>query len=382
MDTDTKKLFEQIDAKQEKYIKRLADTVAIKSVSAWPETRPEIVKMVKWTQKELETLGATTQLEELGDQVMPDGSKLPLPPVLLATLGTDPKKKTLLVYGHLDVQPAHKDDGWDTEPFVLTEVDGKLYGRGSTDDKGPVLDWINTLEAMQELKQDIPINIKFMLEGMEESGSEGLDDLVFSKKDTFLKDVDYVCISDNYWLGKTKPCITYGLRGICYFFLEVECSTKDLHSGVFGGTVHEAMTDLTAILGSLVDVNGKILIPGIYDTVAPVTDDERKSYGPIDFDLVSVEGAFSGAGAKTVIPRKVIGKFSIRLVPDQLPEEVEKKVKAHIDNVVKKQGSPNKVSLSMGHGGKPWVSDFNDPNYVAGRNAMKTVFGVEPDLNK
>ncbi|VDI47295.1 cytosolic nonspecific dipeptidase, partial [Mytilus galloprovincialis] len=211
MDTDTKKLFEQIDAKQEKYIKRLADTVAIKSVSAWPETRPEIVKMVKWTQNELETLGATTQLEELGDQVMPDGSKLPLPPVLLATLGTDPKKKTLLVYGHLDVQPAHKDDGWDTEPFVLTEVDGKLYGRGSTDDKGPVLDWINTLEAMQELKQDIPINIKFLLEGMEESGSEGLDDLVFSKKDTFLKDVDYVCISDNYWLGKTKPCITYGL---------------------------------------------------------------------------------------------------------------------------------------------------------------------------
>ncbi|XP_076115747.1 cytosolic non-specific dipeptidase-like [Mytilus galloprovincialis] len=414
MDTDTKKLFEQIDAKQEKYIKRLADTVAIKSVSAWPETRPEIVKMVKWTQNELETLGATTQLEELGDQVMPDGSKLPLPPVLLATLGTDPKKKTLLVYGHLDVQPAHKDDGWDTEPFVLTEVDGKLYGRGSTDDKGPVLDWINTLEAMQELKQDIPINIKFMLEGMEESGSEGLDDLVFSKKDTFLKDVDYVCISDNYWLGKTKPCITYGLRGICYFFLEVECSTKDLHSGVFGGTVHEAMTDLTAILGSLVDVNGKILIPGIYDTVAPVTDDERKSYGPIDFDLEEyrkdvgvtklihdnkpdalmhrwrfpslsihgVEGAFSGAGAKTVIPRKVIGKFSIRLVPDQLPEEVEKKVKAHIDNVVKKQGSPNKVSLSMGHGGKPWVSDFNDPNYVAGRNAMKTVFGVEPDLTR
>ncbi|VDI68686.1 cytosolic nonspecific dipeptidase [Mytilus galloprovincialis] len=97
---------------------------------------------------------------------------------------------------------------------------------------------------------------------------------------------------------------------------------------------------------------------------------------------IRIEGAFSGAGAKTVIPRKVIGKFSIRLVPDQLPEEVEKKVKEHIDNVVKKQGSPNKVSLSMGHGGKPWVSDFNDPNYVAGRNAMKTVFGVEPDLTR
>ena len=414
MDSSTEKLFKQIDANQEKYIKRLSVTVAIKSVSAWPETRPEITKMVKWTQKELENLGATTQLEELGDQTLPDGSKLPLPPVLLATLGTDPNKKTLLVYGHLDVQPASKEDGWDTEPFVLTEVDGKLYGRGSTDDKGPVLDWINTLEAMQELKQDIPINIKFILEGMEESGSEGLDDLVFSKKDTFLKGVDYVCISDNYWLGKKKPCITYGLRGICYFFVEVECSTKDLHSGVFGGTVHEAMTDVIAILGTLVDVNGRILIPGINDTVAPVSEDERSSYDPIDFDLEEyrkdigvnklihdnkpdvlmhrwrfpslsihgIEGAFYGAGAKTVIPRKVIGKFSIRLVPDQLPEEVEKKVRDHINNVVRKRGSPNKVTVSMGHGGKPWVSNINDPNYVAGRKAMKTVFGVEPDLTR
>ena len=229
-----------------------------------------------------------------------------------------------------------------------------------------------------------------------------------------MEGVDYVCISDNYWLGKKKPCITYGLRGICYFFVEVECSTKDLHSGVFGGTVHEAMTDVIAILGTLVDVNGRILIPGINDTVAPVTEDERSSYDPIDFDLEEyrkdigvnklihdnkpdvlmhrwrfpslsihgIEGAFYGAGAKTVIPRKVIGKFSIRLVPDQLPEEVEKKVRDHINNVVRKRGSPNKVTVSMGHGGKPWVSNINDPNYVAGRKAMKTVFGVEPDLTR
>lgn len=119
----------------------------------------------------------------------------------------------------------------------MTERDGKLYGRGSTDDKGPVLDWINAIEAYQELKQDIPINLKFCFEGMEESGSEGLDDELARRKDTFLKDVDYVCISDNYWLGTEKPCITYGLRGICYFFIEVESSTKDLHSGVFGGSV-------------------------------------------------------------------------------------------------------------------------------------------------
>lgn len=141
------------------------------------------------------------------------------------------------MYGHLDVQPALIEDGWDTEPFVLTERDGKLFGRGSTDDKGPVLCWLHAIEGFQTLGIDLPVNVKFIFEGMEESGSEGLDELLFARKDTFLADVDYVCISDNYWLGKEKPCITYGLRGVCYFFIEVQCADKDLHSGVFGGTV-------------------------------------------------------------------------------------------------------------------------------------------------
>lgn len=135
------------------------------------------------------------------------------------------------------MQPALVEDGWDTEPFVLTEKDGKLFGRGSTDDKGPVLCWIHAIEGFQALGIPIPVNLKFVFEGMEESGSEGLDELLFARQHTFLKGTDYVCISDNYWLGKEKPCITYGLRGICYFGLEVEGSDKDLHSGVFGGTV-------------------------------------------------------------------------------------------------------------------------------------------------
>ncbi|XP_046580783.1 cytosolic non-specific dipeptidase-like [Haliotis rubra] len=411
---DMDKLFEHIDKNQEKYVKRLADTVAIQSVSAWPEKRGEIRKMVEWTKAELEKLGAKCWLEELGDQTLPDGSKIPLPPVLLGQLGEDPAKKTILVYGHLDVQPAEKEDGWDTEPFVLTEKDGKLYGRGSTDDKGPVLDWINCIEAMQELKMDVPVNMKFCFEGMEESGSEGLDDLVFSKKDTFLKGTDFVCISDNYWLGKKKPCITYGLRGICYFFLEVECASKDLHSGVFGGTVHEAMVDLVGLLGTLVNNKGEILIPGINEGVLPVTDEERQLYKPIDFDVEDyrkdlgaeklihaekeqilmsrwrfpslsvhgVEGAFSGTGAKTVIPKKVIGKFSIRIVPELEPAQVEKLVVAHLEKAHKESGSPNKMKVSMGHGGRYWLSDFNHPHYLAGRQAMKKVFGVEPDMTR
>ncbi|KAM4688467.1 cytosolic non-specific dipeptidase [Discoglossus pictus] len=406
--------FEYIDKNQDLYVKRLAEWVAIQSVSAWPEKRCEIKKMMEVGAKEIERLGGTAELVDIGKQKLPDGSEIPLPPIILGKLGSDPGKKTVCVYGHLDVQPAALEDGWDSEPFVLEERDGKLYGRGSTDDKGPVLAWFNAIEAYQKLNQEVPVNLKFCLEGMEESGSEGLDDLIFAKKDTFFKDVDYVCISDNYWLGKNKPCITYGLRGICYFFIEVECSSKDLHSGVYGGSVHEAMTDLIALMGSLIDKKGKILIPGINEAVACVTEEEKTIYDKIDFDLKEfandigaekllhetkehilmhrwrfpslslhgIEGAFSAAGAKTVIPRKVIGKFSIRLVPDMLPVEVEKQVQVYLSKKFAELGSPNKFKVYMGHGGKPWVSDFNHPHYVAGRNAMKTVFNVEPDLTR
>ncbi|KAK3511792.1 hypothetical protein QTP70_023190 [Hemibagrus guttatus] len=348
-------LFKYVDEHQDEYVKRLADWVAVQSVSAWPEKRGEIKKMMEMAAKDIERLGGTAELVDIGKQKLPGGDEIPLPPIILGRLGSDPGKKTVCIYGHLDVQPAHLEDGWDSEPFTLVERDGKLYGRGSTDDKGPVLAWFNVIEAFQKIGQELPINIKFCFEGMEESGSEGLDDLVFSRKDSFFKDVDYVCISDNYWLGKTKPCITYGLRGICYFFLEVECCDKDLHSGVFGGSVHEAMTDLITLMGSLVDKKGKILVPGMYDSVAELTEHEKKLYEKIEFDLEDytkdvgaqrllhstkeqvlmhrwrypslslhgIEGAFSAAGAKTVIPRKVIGKFSIRLVPDMDPKVVE-----------------------------------------------------------
>ncbi|XP_068003668.1 cytosolic non-specific dipeptidase [Melanerpes formicivorus] len=407
-------LFKYIDEHQDLYIERLAQWVAIQSVSAWPEKRPEIRRMMEVAAKDIERLGGTTRLMDIGKQKLPDGSEIPLPPIVLGTLGSDPCKKTVCVYGHLDVQPAALEDGWDSEPFTLVERDGKLYGRGSTDDKGPVLAWLNALEAYQQTNQEFPVNVKFCLEGMEESGSEGLDELIFAQRDTFFKDVDYVCISDNYWLGKKKPCITYGLRGICYYFIEVECSDKDLHSGVYGGSVHEAMTDLITLMGSLVDKKGKILIPGINEAVAPVTDEELMLYEKIDFDLAEyakdvgaakllhdtkreilmhrwrypslslhgIEGAFSASGAKTVIPRKVIGKFSIRLVPDMNPEEVTKHVEDYLSKKFAELQSPNKFKVYLGHGGKPWVSDFNDPHYLAGRKAMKTVFGVEPDLTR
>ncbi|EAW66551.1 carnosine dipeptidase 2 [Homo sapiens] len=323
-------LFKYIDENQDRYIKKLAKWVAIQSVSAWPEKRGEIRRMMEVAAADVKQLGGSVELVDIGKQ------------------------------------------------------------------------------------KEIPVNVRFCLEGMEESGSEGLDELIFARKDTFFKDVDYVCISDNYWLGKKKPCITYGLRGICYFFIEVECSNKDLHSGVYGGSVHEAMTDLILLMGSLVDKRGNILIPGINEAVAAVTEEEHKLYDDIDFDieefakdvgaqillhshkkdilmhrwrypslsLHGIEGAFSGSGAKTVIPRKVVGKFSIRLVPNMTPEVVGEQVTSYLTKKFAELRSPNEFKVYMGHGGKPWVSDFSHPHYLAGRRAMKTVFGVEPDLTR
>ncbi|KAJ8950159.1 hypothetical protein NQ314_008012 [Rhamnusium bicolor] len=409
------KLFKHIDENKQKYIKNLQEAVSIQSVSAWTHKRNEVCKMVEWTSTRLRELGAQTELRDIGVQELPDKSTIRLPPVLFGTLGNDIKKKTVLIYGHLDVQPAYIEDGWDSEPFVLTEKDGKLFGRGASDDKGPVLCWIHAIEGFQTVGVDLPVNIKFVFEGMEECGSEGLDELLFAEKDKFLAGVDFVCISDNYWLGKNKPCLTYGLRGVCYFFVEVECASKDLHSGVFGGTVHEAMTDLIYLLNTLVDKDGKILIPGLYNEVAPLLEGENEIYKKIDFDIAEyrenvgcksllhneekekilmhrwrypalsihgIEGAFSEPGQKTVIPKKVIGKFSIRIVPNQEPKQIEKYVVDHLEKLWKERGSPNKMKAFMADGGHPWTENPSHPHYGAAIKATRYVYNVDPDLTR
>jgi len=409
------KLFDHVNANKDKYIKTLKEVVGIQSVSCSPDKRDDVIAMMKWAEKRLKALGATVELCDVGSQKLDDGRTLKLPPVILGSLGKDPKKPTLCIYGHLDVQPAAKKDGWDTEPFVLTEKNGKLYGRGASDDKGPVLCWIHAIEGFQATGVDIPVNLKFCFEGMEESGSEGLDDLLNARKDSFFNDVDYVCISDNYWLGTKKPCLTYGLRGICYFFIEIECAAKDLHSGVYGGVLNEGTADLVHVLSSLSNADGSIKIPNIMDDVLPVTKEEEQMYCSIDFSVFEykqeiganellhkedktkilmsrwrfpslsihgIEGAFSEPGSKTVIPRKVVGKFSLRIVPDQDPLKVEEAVVRYLNEVWKKRGSKNKFRVYMTHGAKAWVSDPNHKNYEAAKKATYHVYNVEPDLTR
>ncbi|KAH8670876.1 Cys-Gly metallodipeptidase dug1 [Xylariales sp. PMI_506] len=405
--------FKQVDELSSHFIDRLAKAVAIPSVSSDAARRPDVVRMGEFLAAELKALGASVELRPLGKQ--PDIPELDLPPVILARYGSDKSKRTILVYGHYDVQPAEKSDGWNTEPFTLTVTeDGRMCGRGSTDDKGPVLGWLNAIEAHQKAGVDFPVNLLMCFEGMEEYGSEGLDELVEKEGKGYFADADAVCISDNYWLGTEKPCLTYGLRGCNYYSVEISGPGADLHSGVFGGTAQEPMTDLVRVLGSLVDTHGKIQIPGIMDQVAPVTKEEEGLYDNIAFtmenlheslgskttifedkkptlmarwrypslSLHGIEGAFSAPGAKTVIPAKVIGKFSIRTVPDMEIDQTNECVYKYVKEVFATLGSKNTLKVYAQHTGKWWVASPNHWNFRAAGKAVERVWGVAPDFTR
>ncbi|KAJ7594376.1 hypothetical protein C8J56DRAFT_435860 [Mycena floridula] len=395
------------------FVKRLSDAVAIPSISGEPLRRPDVIKMAHWLNDELKAVGVETTLVDLGMEA----ENLPLPPAILGRIGNDPSKKTVLLYGHFDVQPANLSDGWETEPFVLTlKENGQMMGRGSSDDKGPILGWLNVLQYHHDNKQDLPVNLRLCFEGMEESGSEGLDELVQkeSKSGGWFDGVDCVCISDNYWLNTRTPALTYGLRGLGYYKIVVSGPSKDLHSGVFGRTVHEPMTDLILLMSKLVDVKGNILIPGVDDMVSVASADERAIFERLDYSIADIEeaagapialssdkvevlmgrmrhsslslhgieGAFSGPGAKTVIPAKVVGKFSIRLVPPQTPDSVRPLVYDYLQAEFEKLGSKNKLIFEELHGGKPWVADVNHWNFEAAKLATKAVYNQEPDLTR
>ncbi|XP_012786908.3 beta-Ala-His dipeptidase [Ochotona princeps] len=408
------KIFQYIDLHQDEFVQTLREWVAVESdsIQPVPRLRQELLRMMTMAADRLQHLGASVQCVDLGSQELPGGQSLPIPPVILAELGTDPKKPTVCFYGHLDVQPAKREDGWHTDPYSLTEVDGKLYGRGATDNKGPVLAYIHAVSTFQALEQGLPVNLKFILEGMEEAGSVALEELIRREKERFFAGVNYIVISDNLWLSGRKPALTYGTRGNAYFLVEVKCRDQDFHSGTFGGILHEPMADLVALLGSLVNSSGHILIPGIYDSVAPLPEDEKATYEAIELDLEEycsssqverflfdtkeeilmhlwrypslsihgIEGAFDEPGAKTVIPGRVVGKFSIRLVPHMNVSMVEKQVKQYLEDVFSKRKSSNRMTVSMVVGLPPWLANVNDPQYLAAKRAIRTVFGTDPDM--
>lgn len=376
--------------------------------------------MAKFLEHQAESLSFSLKPYDVGTQPQfkdESGNPLPLPPVLVGRYGNfeDKSKKTILIYGHYDVQPASLEDGWEMNPFILNEKeDGKMIARGITDDKGPVIGWFNAIEAYQKAGVELPVNLVFCLEGMEESGSEGLDEFIKAQKHKEFKDIDAVCISDNYWIGTKHPVLTYGLRGVSYYSIEISGPNTDLHSGMFGGTTYEPMTDLVHVMSKLVTPDGKILIPGVNEMVAPLTEQESKLYDGIHFELKDlkdalgndtiiqdtpqgalmarwrfpalsihgVEGAFSSPGAKTVIPSKVIGKFSIRTVPNIELDKLDECVFNYVKKIFASLNSKNNLNVQLVHAGKWWVSDPNNWSFEAAVKATKDVWNVSPDMTR
>ncbi|APA06809.1 hypothetical protein SS1G_04565 [Sclerotinia sclerotiorum 1980 UF-70] len=394
---------------------RLAPAVKIPSISSdrSPDGRKNVVAMTDFLENQLKALHASVHRYPLGPE--PD-TDLQLPDIIIANYPStyDANKKTILIYGHYDVQPA--GDGWTTNPWTLTEKEGKLYGRGSTDDKGPLLAWLNALEAYQLANIDVPVNLIFCFEGMEESGSTGFATFASSPANSHIfAHVDAACISDNYWLTTRKPCLTYGLRGINYFKLTVEHPGVQLHSGMFGGCVYEPMTDLVILLSKLVDSQGRILIPGIEELVEGVTEEEVQEYATIEFTtrdfqdtigsranifedpkdtlmhrfrfpsltIHGITGADSSPNQTTSIAPSVTAKFSIRTVPYMDQNSITNLTTHHLMHEFDKLRSKNTCRVELfGESAPYWLGTSDDANFRAGKMATQRVYKTEPDLTR
>ncbi|TEA21628.1 Cys-Gly metallodipeptidase dug1 [Colletotrichum sidae] len=401
--------YTQVEELEDVFIKRLEEAVKIPSISAYPERRGDVFKMSEWVAAKLRAFGAEVSTKPLGKQ---EGTELKLPPLVLGRYGRDPEKPTILVYSHYDVQPASMQDGWKYDPFVLTvEENGRLCGRGTSDDKGPLIGWINMIEAFQKAGTDVPANLVFCFEGMEESGSFGLREALEDEADKYFADVDALCITDVVWVSDEQISIPQGLRGVLFYILTITGANQDAHSGGFGGQISEPMTDMVNIMSSLVDSSGKILVPGLYDNVQPVTQEEYDSYNELNISedsllggtggrnlhetqadtLISrwkkpslslhrIQNAAPGEGASTSIPAKLLGKFSIRTVPNMKAQDIDKLVQKHIRARFDSLGSKNDLEINCVAAADWFYESADHWNYKAAIQATQNVWGVNPAL--
>ncbi|KAK1228965.1 hypothetical protein PQX77_008005 [Marasmius sp. AFHP31] len=403
------------------FIKRLGEAVHIPSVSSDPNKREDVKAMSKWIFDEFGKVGVDVKQFDLGTE---KGTGLEYPKAVLGRLDVDPSKKTVLIYGHFDVQPAVGQ--WETpDPFTLVvKDDGRMIARGSTDDKGPVMGWLNVLQYFHDKKEKLPVNLRFCFEGMEESGDDGaLDRLIEeqAKPGGMFEGVDCVCVSDNYWLNTKTPIITYGLRGIVYFKLKVWGPEKNLHSGIYGRMVNEPMTDIVHLMSRLVNVDATIRVTGIDHSVPRPTTQEEQLYEAIDYTVKDLQDAIGPQGAPvsndkntllmnrmrecsltihgirptltdqglvpgptigTIIPASVTGEFSIRIVPPLTPKQVEDFVTAHIAAEWDQLRTGNQYQLEHTSEGDAWLADYKHWNYEAARTATYLVHRQDPNLTR
>jgi acetylornithine deacetylase/succinyl-diaminopimelate desuccinylase-like protein len=388
-----------INVNRDRYVEELKRYLAIPSISALPQHAGDVRACAEWTVAELTRIGL--QRVEL--------IETPGNPVVYGEWLGAAEAPTILFYGHYDVQPVDPLDLWDTPPFEATVRDGEIYARGSADDKGQIFMHFKAIEAWLKQAGSLPVNIKIFIEGEEEVGSKHLDQFVRDHRDRLKADV--VVISDSPMFDRGIPSICYGLRGLAYFQLDLRGTKSDLHSGSFGGAVANPAFVLAQILAQMKDRGGRIKIPGFYDDVRPLREEEREQWKRLPFsetkyrkelaapklfgesgyttlervwarptfEVNGLLAGFTGEGAKTVIPAKAMAKVSMRLVPDQDPDKVADLFEAYLKKV-----APRTVELSLTrmHGGKPWMADFDNPFVQAAGRAIEQGFGKPPVFNR
>jgi acetylornithine deacetylase/succinyl-diaminopimelate desuccinylase-like protein len=385
---------EYINQNSERFMDELFDLLRIPSISAQSAHKADMVRCAEWLREALLKSGAQKA------EVMPTEGN----PVVYAERIIDPAKPTVLVYGHYDVMPVDPREEWRTEPFEPVIKDGRIWGRGADDDKGQLYMHAKAFETMVAT-DTLPCNVKFMLEGEEEIGSPSLYKWCADNKEMLAADV--ILVSDTSMLGMETPSITCGLRGLAYMQVEVQGPNKDLHSGLFGGAVANPANVLTKLIASLVDENGHITIPGFYDDVRLLTDEEREAFNSAPFDIeryksnidiaevegeagfstmertgvrpsLDVNGIWGGyieEGTKTIIPAKASAKISMRLVPNQDYVKIGELFEKHFRAIAP---ASVKVKVEALHGGAPYVTPTDMPAYRAAEKAVEEVFGKKP----
>ncbi len=389
-----KKAVEYIEKNRERFLEELFGLIRIPSVSADPVHKEDMLRATEYLRDNLLASGADQA------EVIPTEGH----PVVYAEKVTDPSLPTVLIYGHYDVQPAEPLELWDSPPFEPEVREGKIYARGADDDKGQMFMHVKAFEAMVHT-DTLPCNVKFMIEGEEEIGSPSLKKFCSDHKEMLAADV--ILISDTTMLAPDIPSITVGLRGLAYMEVEVTGPNRDLHSGLYGGAVMNPANALAKMIAALTDEDHRITIPGFYDDVLEVSEEERAEMAKAPFDpeafrrSIGIErevgekgfttpertgirpsldvngiwGGYTGEGAKTVLPAKAYAKISMRLVPHQRSEKIAKLFAEYFPTL-----APGGVTVKVEylHGGEGYVSPITSVEYQAAAKAMEETFGKKP----
>lgn len=386
-----------IDEQRARFVDELASWVKIPSISADPAHEGDMRKNAEHLMQELRRLSADrVELWETGSAERRGH------PAVFASFMHAPGKPTLLVYGHHDVQPVDPLGEWVSPPFEPAVREGRMWGRGVVDDKGQVWIHVKAIESFLATVKKLPINLKLIVEGEEEIGSDNLDAVLRERAKDL--EADFVCVSDTAMFGRGIPSLCVGLRGLAILEVHVSGPKQDLHSGSFGGGVLNPVNALARMVAKLHDDDGKVAVPGFYDKVIALTDAERKEIAGLPFDekewleatgspapfgekgystlervwarptldCNGIAGGFQGEGSKTIIPSRASAKITCRLVPDQDPEEIARLVGSYLEKVA----PPGvRVKVVVSHGGRPYLAPTGHPVFEIAKRAFAKAFG-------